>query len=67
MSDYYKKSIINHLKLINSLISQIEKQYSKSFDLNDAIALNNYRVQKDLLEDILRSTHNPENWLMKIG
>ena len=63
MSDFYKKAIINHLKLINSCIFQFEKQYCKSFDLSDAIALNNYRVQKDLLEDILRTIHNPENWL----
>ena len=35
------------------MIEQFKEQYSKSFDLSDAIALNNYKIQKDLLEDLL--------------
>lgn len=49
-----KRKVELTLNLVNSLILQFEEQYSKSFDISDAIALNNYRVQKDLLEDLLR-------------
>ena len=52
-TEILKKKIELNLNLVKSLISQFQEQYSKSFDLQDAIALNNYRVQKDLLEDIL--------------
>lgn len=52
----YKRKIELHLKLINSMIVQFKEQYSKSFDLSDAIALNNYKVQKDLLEDLLTTS-----------
>lgn len=52
-SEILKKKIELNLNLVKSLILQFQEQYSKSFDLQDAIVLNNYRVQKDLLENIL--------------
>lgn len=56
-----KEHIKNYLKIINKQIKEIRYRYSKSFDLSDAILLNNYKVQKDLLEELQQFLERSNN------